>query len=108
MRACRDNGLTVNPGQQPCCRSGSPQTAGARARPGNLSGPNPQGNNSFASRSALDGGPRDGHHGDRSFRFRGPVGPNAVVQIDVNHDRVADHSLILYNVASLVAADFVL
>ena len=46
---------------------------------------------------------------DTRFQVRyDAVGPNAVVQIDVNHDRVADHSLILYNVASLVAADFVL
>ena len=46
---------------------------------------------------------------DTRFQVRyDTAGSSAVVQIDVNHDRVADHSLILYNVASLVAADFVL
>ncbi len=61
--------------------------------------------------------------GDQAFSFVGTAafttdarfqvrydtsGGNTTVQIDANHDRVADYSVILYGVAGLVASDFLL
>ena len=46
---------------------------------------------------------------DARFQVRYEVAfGNATVQIDTNHDTIADFSLILYGVASLVAGDFLL
>lgn len=46
---------------------------------------------------------------DSRFQVRYEVqGPHALVQIDMNRDGVADHSILLYNVASLQASDFLL
>ena len=46
---------------------------------------------------------------DARFQVRLDVqGANGVVQIDINHDTVADYQILLYGVTSLVATDFIL
>ena len=46
---------------------------------------------------------------DARYQLRYVVqGADVVVQIDANHDTVADYQILLYGVGSLVASDFVL
>ncbi len=46
---------------------------------------------------------------DARFQVRAVIqGSNTLVEIDTNHDRVADHTILLYGAMTLVAGDFIL